>query len=282
MGKIAVVGICGKSVFMSVDHFHEDGETLVADSTYEELGGKGFNQAIAAARMGAEVSFLAAVGDDDAAKECETVLKNDNIKPFLIQKKSKKTPFAFILKDKNGENRVSEYKDAELDVDDVLKFEEEIKNAEILLIQNEVPQAINEKAVEIAAKNNVKVVLNPAPAGKISDDIASKIYLVTPNEHESKYCDFDKLSNYIITLGKRGCCINGEVEIPGINVKAVNTTGAGDTFNGVLVACLTEKMSIESACKYAVAASGISVSREYVVRAIPYRKEVEEFILNNI
>ena len=89
MAKIAVIGICGKSVFMSVDHFHSDGETLIADGIYEEMGGKGFNQSIAAARMGAEVSFLAAVGDDLAADECENILHNNKIKPCLMRKKGK-------------------------------------------------------------------------------------------------------------------------------------------------------------------------------------------------
>ena len=123
MAKIAVIGICGKSVFMSVDHFHSNGETLIADGIYEEMGGKGFNQSIAAARMGAEVSFLAAVGDDLAADECENILHNNKIKPCLMRKKGKNTPVAFILTDKNGENQVTEFKDSELAVEDVLCFE---------------------------------------------------------------------------------------------------------------------------------------------------------------
>lgn len=278
MAKIAVIGICGKSVFMSVDHFHSNGETLIADNIHEEMGGKGFNQSIAAAKMGAEVSFLAAVGDDLNADECEKILHANKIKPYLMRKKGKNTPVAFILTDKNGENRVTEYKDSELTAEDVLSFESEIKAAEILLIQNEVPIEVNEKAIEIAAENNVKIIYNPAPARKINEKIASKIFLATPNEQESEYCDLDLFENYIITLGKKGCLINGKINIGAIDVKAVDTTGAGDTFNGVLAACITENMSLKDASMYATCASGISVSKKYVIDAIPERYEIEKLL----
>lgn len=89
MAKISVIGICGKSVFMPVDHFHAEGETLIAKSMFTEMGGKGINQAIAAARMGATVSFMAAVGDDQTAKECKKVCDDNNVKPFLVEKKRK-------------------------------------------------------------------------------------------------------------------------------------------------------------------------------------------------
>lgn len=280
MAKIAVIGICGKSVFMSVDHFHSDGETLIADGIYEEMGGKGFNQSIAAARMGAEVSFLAAVGDDLAADECENILHNNKIKPCLMRKKGKNTPVAFILTDKNGENRVTEFKDSELAVEDILCFEQEITDSEVLLIQNEVPVEVNEKAIEIATKNNVKIIYNPAPARKMNEKVASKIFLATPNEQESEYCDLNKFENYIITLGKKGCLINGKTNIPAIETKAVDTTGAGDTFNGVLAACITEHMTLEESSRYATVASGISVSKKYVIDAIPERSEVEKIINN--
>lgn len=278
MPKVSVIGICGNSVFMYADHFHENGETLVADSVFEEVGGKGINQAVAAKRMGAGVSFLAAIGDDENGKKCIYAAKKNGINAAFKTKHGKATPFAFILTDKNGENRVTEYKSAELDESDVLSFEKEIASSDILLLQQEVPSAVNEKAVEIAEKHNVTVILNPAPIRHISDEIAGKVFAVTPNEQETQAIYINRFKNCITTLGKKGCLINGKVSVQGIKVKAVDTTGAGDTFNGVLAVCIAEGMELKEACKYAVTASGISVSRKYVLNSIPYRNEIEKIL----
>ena len=278
MPKISVIGICGNSVFMYADHFHENGETLVADSVFEEIGGKGINQAVSAKRMGADVSFLCAIGDDPNGEKSITVAKENGINAQFIIKKGKTTPFAFILTDKNGENRVTEYKSAELEVEDVISFEEEIAKSDILLLQQEVPSCINEKAVEIADKYGVKVILNPAPIREIPDKIAEKVYMVTPNEQEIQAIDIKRFKNCITTLGKKGCLINGTESVSGITVKAVDTTGAGDTFNGTLAVCIAEQMSLTDAAKYAVTASGISVGRKYVLNAIPYKEEIERML----
>jgi len=280
MPKISVVGICGNSIFMYADHFHQNGETLVADSVFEEIGGKGINQAVAAKRMGAEVSFLAAIGDDENGKKCIKAAEENDINAHFKVKNGKTTPFAFILTDKNGENRVTEYKTAELDEDDVFSFEEEIASSDILLLQQEVPSCVNEKAVEIAKKHNIKVILNPAPIRDISDDMAKNVFAVTPNEQEIQAIDVNRFENCITTLGKKGCLINGKTSVSAIEVKAVDTTGAGDTFNGVLAVCIAEGMDLEKACKYAVTASGISVGRKYVLNAIPYREETERKMKN--
>lgn len=275
MVKIAVIGICGNSTFMYADHFHEKGETLVADSTFEEIGGKGFNQAVAAARMGAQVSFLAAVGGDKDGKCCMQVVEREGINGCFRVKDGMRTTFAFILTDKNGENQVTEYIGAELDERDVLGFEDEIASSDILLLQHEVPCIVNEMAVRLAKKHGVKVILNPAPMREISDEIAEAVFAVTPNEQEKQAIDIHRFHNSITTIGEKGCVINEETIIPAIRVQAVDTTGAGDTFNGVLAVCIAEGMELAKACRYAVAASGISVGRNYALSAIPYREEIE-------
>lgn len=280
MPKISVVGICGNSVFMYADHFHEAGETLVADSVFEEIGGKGINQAIAAKRMGADVSFLCAVGDDDNGIKCIRETKANNINAYFKIKKGKSTPLAFILTDKNGENRVTVHKSAELSAEDVISFENEIASSNILLLQHEVPDEVNLKAIEIANKHKVKVILNPAPIRTVSDEISKNIFVVTPNEQEKQAIDVSRFQNCIATLGKKGCLINDKTLVPSIDVKAVDTTGAGDTFNGVLAVCIAEGMDLEKACKVAVTASGISVGRQYVLNAIPERKEIERMLRN--
>ena len=275
MANISVIGICGKSTFMYVDHFHQNGETLVADSVYEEVGGKGINQAIAAVRMGATISFLTAVGDDADGQKCMDAAKANGIDAYFKIKENKTTPFAFILTDKAGENRVTEFKGAELCIEDVLSFKKEIQNSDILLLQQEVPKEVNDVAVRIASESGVKIILNPAPIREISDETAAKVYMVTPNQQEKQVISPNRFKNCITTLGGDGCLINENIKIPPLKVKAVDTTGAGDTFNGVLAACLSEGKSLESACKSAVIASGISVGRRYVLNAIPYRDEVE-------
>lgn len=278
MPKIAVIGICGQSTFMSVDHFHQNGETLNADSIFCELGGKGINQAVAAARMGAEVSFLGAVGDD-YAEECCSFTKINNIKGYWIRKSAQNTANAFILTDKTGENRVTVFRGAELTPEDVNVFYDEIKTSDVLLLQNEVPEEINEKAINIAFENNVKVILNPAPARDIKKEISDKIFLIVPNEQEKNYINTNNFKNCVITLGSKGCLVNGEL-IPAIKTQVVDTTGAGDTFCGVLATGIAEKLDLKASCVRALVASGLSVSKKHVIASIPTRKEVERRMNN--
>jgi len=280
LSKISVIGICGNSVFMYADHFHEEGETLVADSIFEEIGGKGINQAVAAKRMGAEVSFLGAVGNDENGRKCIDFIESNKIKNFVVTKEGKATPLAFILTDKNGNNQVAVHRGVELEVCDVILFEREIAESDILLLQHEVPDEVNRKAIEIARKYNTKVILNPAPMRPIPDDISQNVCIVTPNEQEKKALDVEKFNCCITTIGDKGCCIDDREIIPAIKTKAIDTTGAGDTFNGVLAVCIAEGMDLKKSCRYAVTASGISVGRKYVLNAIPNRNEIERRIKN--
>ena len=279
MPKISVIGICGNSIFMTVDSFHESGQTVVAKDTFEEIGGKGINQAVAAVRMGAEVSFLAAIGDDADGQKCRQTAAENGIEGHFAVKQGMRTTFAFILTDKNGENRVTEYVGAELTIADVLNFENQIAQSDILLLQHEVPVDVNETAIAIAAKHGVKVILNPAPIREINRSLADKIFAVIPNEHEKQGLVGMEFQNCITTLGKDGCSINDTEFIKALPVEAVDTTGAGDTFNGVLAVCLAEGMDMKTACRYAVTASGISVTKHCVLASIPKRNEIERMIV---
>ncbi len=275
MAKISVIGICGNSVFLTVDHFHEKGETIAAKSMHSEIGGKGFNQAVASTRMNAEVSFLGAIGRDADGESCRRAAKELGINGFFAVKDNAQTTFATILTDKNGENEVTVFRGAELTEDDVIAFENEIATSDILLLQNEVPNSANLAAVAIAKKHNVRIILNPAPIREIPDEMAAAVYAVTPNEQEKRAIDISRFDSCITTLGGRGCSINDETFIDAIPVKPIDTTGAGDTFNGVLAVCIAEGMDIKRACKYAVCASGLSVTKPYVLTSIPTREEIE-------
>jgi len=277
MGKVAVIGLCGNSLFFGVDRFHEPGQTLSANACFEEIGGKGINQAVAAARMGAEVHFLAAVGRDADGEKCRLAAQSHGVIPTLAVKEGERTAVACILTDRLGENRVTVYRGASLCVEDVLAFESAIAASDILLLQQEVPPEVNEEAVRLAEKHGVRVILNPAPARLLSPALAERIYLVTPNEHEQKLVGHLPFRNCAATLGAEGCCLNGQ-HIPALPVKAVDTTGAGDTFSGVLAAFLAEGKSLEEACGLAVRASGLSVTRPGVLEAMPEREELERMM----
>ncbi len=271
MSKVAVIGIVGNSVFLPVDHFHVGGETIEANDAKFEYGGKGFNQAVAAARFGSEVSFLGAVGNDgyDGIK---AFFDKENIKSYLV-KKNTPTAFAAITTDKNGLNRITVFQGAQLLPEDVYGFEEEIKNADVLLINNEVSEQVNIVASEIAEKHGVKIILNPAPERKTEKAILDRVYLFTPNEHEAK--GLENYSNVIQTLGGQGCLIKEKnLIVPPTKDKAVDTTGAGDTFNGVLAWGIACGKSIEESVGYAVKASGKSVTKKGAVSSIPYINEI--------
>lgn len=275
MSKIAVIGMVGNSAFLPVENFHIGGETIVAKDFHLEPGGKGYNAAVAAARFGAEVSFLAAVGTE-GFESIDEFTKNEGIKGVFIKKQGP-TAFATIITNAAGENQVTVFQGAALEEKDLLSFEEEIKTANILLLNNEVPEIVNVKAIEIAKKYGVFVVLNPAPNRPLCDYILENVDIFTPNEHETK--GLENKENLIVTLGKKGALIKEKnITVEKFNAgKAVDTTGAGDTFNGVLCAELGDKKDILTAVKSAIKASGVKVTKKYAAGGIPTKEEIERY-----
>ncbi len=275
MSKIAVIGLVGNSAFLSVEEFHKGGETVVAKEIHFEPGGKGYNQAVAAARFGADVSFLGAVGED-YFNEAKAFSEKENIKPYLI-KKDGMTAYASIITDKTGATHVTVYQGVFLSEKDVEAFENEIKSADVLLLNNEVPEEVNEKAARIATQNGVMIIMNPAPYREISDFLKENVSYFTPNEHETK--GLENKNNLVVTLGEKGCFIKAKNKsVQAIKIKAVDSTGAGDTFNGVFASMLGDGNDIETAVRYATVAAGLSVSKKYAVSSIPKKEEIEEII----
>lgn len=287
--KIAVIGLSGESIFMKMDHFNEEGETVVANTYHVEYGGKGYNQAVAAKRYGANVSFLTLCGDDEIANKVEETLNNEGIKSFVIKRKNKKSASACIMIDKDGRNRVVCYPgvSSEMNENDVLLFEDEIKTSKILLLQLEISDESLFKSIELANKYNTLVILNPAPFKQLPQRILKQVSLLTPNEHEAKLLFgiedpslINKLEydNVVITLGDKGSIVKEKEKIYHINSKKVvplNTTGAGDTYNGVLAAALLDGNNLFEACSIASTAASISVTKEFVIDSIPYKEEIK-------
>ena len=275
MNRIAVVGMAGNTAFLSVENLPAPGETAKARAVHFEPGGKGFNQAVAAARAGGEVSFLAAVGEDHA-EEIAAFLEKDGIRATLVPKKGAGA-YAAVVTDAAGANVVTVFQGPSLTPEDVFAFREEIGKADVLLLTNEVPEEVNAAAVKIAKDAGVFVILNPAPARELGAYLSENTDLFTPNEHET--AGLEEKKNVVVTLGKEGCFARESGEkIPAFPVKkVVDTTGAGDTFNGVLARGIAAGVSLPEAIRAAVRAASVSTARPYAATAIPTAKETEDF-----
>lgn len=275
MARIAVIGLVGKSMFFDVPRFHTGGETITARGFHEEWGGKGFNQAVAAARQDAAVAFLGACAEADR-KAIGDFCRQEGVAPRLCVKK-RPTACAAILTDGTGETRVTVCTGAELEPKDVDAFAGSIATADFLLLNNEVPEAVNLAAVEIAKQYGVKIIFNPAPARPLPREIVEAVSIFTPNEFEEgsiglEGCAASPGPEVVTTLGARGCRLRstGEV-IPAPPAKAVDSTGAGDTFNAVLAVRQAEEESLRDACIAANDAAAQSVAVKYVLPSLPFR-----------
>lgn len=268
--RIAVVGLTGNTVFMGVPRFHTGGETVHARDLHTEFGGKGFNQAVAAARQGARVSLLTAIGGDDA-RRLHAFLLSENI-DGVLSVKSVPSAHATILTDGTGETRVTVFPGARLDALDVEGFADRIASADFLLLNNEVPEEVNLRAAEIARAHGVKIALNPAPARPLPDALRAAACLFTPNEFEAASVG-EVPGEVVTTLGAAGCRIRSTGEtVPAAAAGApVDSTGAGDTFTAVLAVRLAEGAALSDACRAANEAAGKSVTVRYVLPSLPYR-----------
>lgn len=297
MAKVAIIGLSGESIFLSMDSLPKPGVTTHATHYHIEPGGKGYNQAVACKKMGIEVSYLTKVGMDTYGKYCEEYMNNLGIRSFFVKDNQEHTALATILTDNTGENEVVVYPGASstLCTKDVESFEKEIISAEVLVLQYELPLDVIEKAIQIAKKNNTIIILNPAPAIYLDSAMLEKADIVTPNFEEAKKLyqlssDItikelgqilqERINNQlIITLGKEGSVYikKGYYQYyPSIKVKALDTTGAGDIFNAGIATNIAFGKSMEEAIQFATLASGISVTKKYVMDAIPTIEEIKE------
>lgn len=287
--NLLIIGLCGQSVFLRVSHFHRPEETLHASDLFTEPGGKGYNQAVAAARMGASVSFCGAIGHDADGDVCESRLIEENITPCMVRKPGR-TAYAAILTDDAGENRVTVFAGTQLDVQDVRALEPQFACAGIVLLTPEIPEPAFAEAMTLAARHGVRAIINPAPYMTWVKPYLADAWCLTPNRSEAcalLCCSEEELESRIsqapyprmvVTLGDNGafCLENGVLtHIPAPHAVPVDTTGAGDCLNGVLCARLLAGDSLIDAARAAVAAASLSVTRAHVLDAMPRADEVE-------
>lgn len=298
--RIVVIGSCNTDMVITTDQLPKPGETVLGRNFRMFSGGKGANQAVAAARLGGNVSFIAKIGNDLFGKQSIEKFKEEGIDMQHIFLDSElPTGVALITVDQKGENciAVASGANAALHPDNIEKVKDIIENAGMLLLQLEIPMETVEYAATLAHKKGVKVILNPAPAASLPDKLLKCLYAIIPNKNEAEKLsgipisdsasakraadviaekDIDKV---IITLGEKGAFIKDRYdyyEIPANKVKAVDTTAAGDTFCGAFCVGLSEGLSIEEAAKMANKASGIAVSRQGALSSIPHRQEISE------
>ncbi|WP_217536409.1 ribokinase [Vibrio metschnikovii] len=302
MNQLVVLGSVNADHVLQVPTFPRPGETLHGRNYQVIPGGKGANQAVAAARLKADIGFIACVGDDAFGIESCERFKRDgmDIRGVKVQADCP-TGIAMIQVSDRGENSIclsAEANDrltAEAIEDDLPS----IRAASYLLMQLETPIDGIIKAAQVAKQAKTNVVLNPAPARELPSSLLSCVDVITPNETEAQVLTGITVTDdasaqqaatvlhqqgieiVIITLGAKGVWLseNGRGQLlPGFRVSATDTTAAGDTFNGAFVTGLLENMPLESAIKFAHAAAAISVTRFGAQTSIPTRQEVDEFL----
>ena len=273
------------------------GETVTGGSFLLNPGGKGANQAVACARLGGETVFVAKVGDDAFGRETGPRLSADGIDARLLVDPSAASGVALILVDAVGRNCISVAPgaNATLMPTDLEPMRGEIERAAALLMQLETPVETVTWAARAAHSTGVKVILNPAPATELPDDLYACLDWITPNETEAKILTgvdvTDEASaqkaaavfhargvkGVVITLGDKGAFWSADGThglVPALPVKAVDTVAAGDTFNGAFVVALTEGRLVEDAVRFAVKAASIAVTRPGAQSSVPHRDEV--------
>lgn len=280
--KIVVIGLSGESVFLNIDHFNNDGETIKAISKNIEPGGKGYNQAIALGKIGADVSFITVLGNDNYREECIRVLRNHNVKEYIIDKDIPSS-YAVIIVDKNANNNVIVYPGASSCVTfaDVLKYKSVIDDADIVLIQNEYPEELTKQIIDYCYDKEKTIVFNPAPKCELDYYTLCKVTYITPNEFELSQLRCNKDLKVICTLGGSGVKFidgNNEKLYPACNVKAIDTTGAGDIFNAGFCYMLSLNKDLDECIKFAIYCSGYAVTKSGVIDSIPTYDEVVNFM----
>ena len=300
--KIVVLGSSNTDMIINLERIPKPGETVLGGAFSMAGGGKGANQAVAAARAGGDVALIARVGKDIFGDQAVRGFREAAIDvDFVIRDEKAPSGVALIFVDREGENciAVASGANAGLSPADVRRAERILAGADILLMQLEVPLETVRLAAEIASANGVRIILNPAPARPLPDDILRNVSILTPNEIEAGMLSGSAagtdveagkaaqilrgrgVDTVVLTLGARGAFVSGrdfEGMVPGFKVKPVDTTAAGDVFNGALAVALSADAPLPDAVRFANAAAAISVTMPGAQTSAPHRKDIDRFL----
>ncbi len=301
--RITVFGSSVVDLMSRAPYLPAPAETVKGSFFMQSPGGKGFNQAIAARKAGGDVAMITKLGRDSLAEIPRKAMREADLsEEYLFFSDSVPTGTALIMVDEaTGQNAIVIVPGAcsTITDDDIAAVSDQIIHSDYLLLQLEINQDANEKAAALAKQHGVKVIVNTAPYQPVSDDFLRGVYLVTPNEVEAEALTgipvTDKESadraaeaffakgvqNVLITLGARGVYLNADGVseiIPAYRVNAIDTTGAGDAFNGGLLAALSEGKSLHDAALFANALAALSVQRLGTTASMPLRAEIDAFL----
>ncbi len=299
--RVVVIGSANTDFVVQVAQLPARGETVLGGRFLTARGGKGANQAVAAARLGAQVTFVARLGQDNLGREAAQAYQEEGIYTgFLAWDESEPSGVALILVDQGGENMiaVAPGANARLSPADVQAAEEAIRAAECVLLQLEIPLATVEAAVELARRYERRVILNPAPAARLPASLLNKVSLLTPNQTEAqtiaglaaalppeetarRLAEATGVKEIVLTLGSQGCLVasQGQAQrVPAFPVEPVDTTAAGDAFNGALAVALARGLGLLEAARFANAAGALAATRPGAQPSLPRLAEVERLI----
>jgi len=300
--RIIVLGSSNTDMIVKVRRLPRPGETVLGGGFSTAGGGKGANQAVAAARAGGDVVFIGRVGGDPFGEEALRDFEKDGINTeHVVRDETAPSGVALIIVDERGENciAVAPGANANLSPSDVEAAGEVFGDAAVLLLQLEVPLETVRAAAGTASRNGVRVILNPAPAQSLDDSLLRCVSILTPNESEAEFLTGASVTDaegaraaaetlrargaetVLVTLGARGVYVSDRDfsgVVPGFSVEAVDTTAAGDVFNGALAVALAEGESLPSAARFANAAAALSVTKPGARPSAPSRREIEEFL----
>ena len=299
--RVVVVGSSNTDMVIKSESLPRPGETVTGGEFFMAPGGKGANQAVAAVRAGAEVTFIARIGNDMFGQKALENFKKEGINTdFIVMDNQTPSGIALIFIDARGENIISVApgSNARLSPEDVERGERAISHADVVLMELEIMVETVEQAVEMARAAGCKVILNPAPGRKLSPSLLSKIDFLTPNESEAsiltglsvdsteaaraaggKLLDLG-VGAVVMTLGKKGALIIADslTHIPAKKVNPVDTVGAGDAFNGALAVALAEGRELKEAVEFAVSAGAIACTHYGAQPSMPKRKEIDQMM----
>jgi len=304
--KIVVIGSSNVDLIMKMDHLPEKGETVTNADFFQVYGGKGANQAVAAARAGGDVAFVSSVGEDAYTPQMLKNYKNDSIDTrFVFEEAGIASGHALIMIGDQGDNYLSvapgaNYKLTPERVDQALPVFEE---AGIIVMQYEIPEETIKHVIDLANTRNIPVLMNFAPARQFDFSYIPKIDILVLNEVEAGFLAGMKVKNeqdaekaavklieqgvekVIITLGAQGAFVltnEEKIAVPAFNVNAVDTTAAGDTFCGAYAVATAEGMISRAALQFASAAAALSVTKMGAQPSAPSRTEIEDFLKQSL
>jgi ribokinase len=300
MKKILVIGSLNMDLVTMSERHPKLGETIIGKSFFQIPGGKGGNQAVAIAKLGGEVTMFGCVGKDSHGDILIEELKKNDVNIDCIKKGEKNTGIATIVVDENADNTIIVVPGAnfEINTDDIDKNIDLIKNADIVLLQLEIPIDVVEYILKKSKEYNKITILNPAPARKLSLEIIKNVDYLVPNETElellsgmptdseeevlvasKKLMDMG-VKNLIVTMGKNGSIFVGEDKVVKVGihrVKAIDPTAAGDSFIGGVIRMLAEGNNIEEAMEFGAQVGAITVTKEGAQSSLPTWDEVVNY-----